>query len=143
MAELHTRLQDARRPLVIVGGTGWDCAASAALAHFVERNDLPVAASFRRQDLFDNRSRHYVGQLGLGVSPRLAERVREGDLLLRAGNFERALERFTRAAALCPGEAELQAALLERAQAGSSLAGGWSTRSVRSKKPRARIRPGR
>ena len=37
--------------------------------------------------------------------------MREGDLLLRAGNFERALERFTRAAALCPGEAELQAAL--------------------------------
>ena len=82
---LPTRLQDARRPLVIVGGTGWDCAASAALAHFVERNDLPVAASFRRQDLFDNRSRHYVGQLGLGVSPRLAERVREADLLLVIG----------------------------------------------------------
>lgn len=37
--------------------------------------------------------------------------VREGDLLLRAGNFERALERFRRAAALCPGEAELQAAV--------------------------------
>lgn len=85
MTELHTRLQDARRPLVIVGGTGWDSAASAALAHFVERNDLPVAASFRRQDLFDNRSRHYVGQLGLGVSPRLAERLREADLLLVIG----------------------------------------------------------
>lgn len=37
--------------------------------------------------------------------------VREGDMLLRAGNFERALDRFTRAAALCPGEAELQAAV--------------------------------
>lgn len=38
--------------------------------------------------------------------------VREGDILLRAGNFERALDRFTRAAALCPGEAELQAAVV-------------------------------
>jgi len=37
--------------------------------------------------------------------------VREGDMLLRAGSFERAHERFARAAALCPGEAELQAAL--------------------------------
>lgn len=37
--------------------------------------------------------------------------VREADLALRAGNFERALERFRRAAALCPGEAELQAAV--------------------------------
>ena len=32
--------------------------------------------------------------------------------MLRAGNFERALDRFTRAAALCPGEAELQAAVV-------------------------------
>jgi len=37
--------------------------------------------------------------------------VREGDMLLRTGNFERALDRFTRAATLCPGEAELQAAV--------------------------------
>jgi acetolactate synthase-1/2/3 large subunit len=85
MAALHTLLARAERPLVIVGGTGWDAAACAALARFVAANDLPVAASFRRQDRFDNRDRHYVGALGFGVSPRLAERVRGADLLLVIG----------------------------------------------------------
>lgn len=37
--------------------------------------------------------------------------VREADRLLRAGNFDRALDRYAKAAALCPGEPELQAAI--------------------------------
>ncbi|ATE62241.1 thiamine pyrophosphate-binding protein [Thauera sinica] len=85
MAELRALLAQARRPLVVAGGSGWDAAACAALVRFVTASDLPLAASFRRQDLFDNRDRHYVGQLGLGVSPRLADRVREADLLLVIG----------------------------------------------------------
>lgn len=85
MAELRTLLAAARRPLVVVGGSGWDEAACAALACFVAANDLPIAASFRRQDLVDNRERHYVGQLGLAISPRLAEHVRAADLLVVVG----------------------------------------------------------
>ncbi|KAB2966297.1 thiamine pyrophosphate-dependent enzyme, partial [Zoogloea sp.] len=84
-AELRVRLAAARRPLLIAGGTGWTAEACAALRRFVLANDLPVAASFRRQDLFDNRDAHYVGQLGLGVSPKLAEHVRNADLLLVLG----------------------------------------------------------
>jgi len=86
IAEAGALLAAAKRPLVIAGGTAWDAAGVAALDRFVRDNDLPLAASFRRQDLFDNRDRHYVGQLGLGVSPRLAERVKEADLLLVIGS---------------------------------------------------------
>ncbi|GAB7523292.1 thiamine pyrophosphate-binding protein [Paraburkholderia sp. 2C] len=86
MNELHALLAAAQRPLVVVGGTGWDDEASAAFKRFIVANNLPVAASFRRQDLFDNRDPHYVGQLGLGVSPKLAERAREADLLLVVGS---------------------------------------------------------
>jgi acetolactate synthase I/II/III large subunit len=86
MAELQSLLDTAHRPLVVVGGTGWDNAATDALKRFVIANDLPVAASFRRQDLFDNRDRHYVGQLGLGVSQPLADRVRDADLLIVIGS---------------------------------------------------------
>jgi acetolactate synthase-1/2/3 large subunit len=56
------------------------------LQRFVHANHLPVAASFRRQDLFDNRDPHYVGQLGLGTSPKLLERVKNSDLLLVIGS---------------------------------------------------------
>ncbi|MBA2961076.1 MULTISPECIES: thiamine pyrophosphate-binding protein [Ramlibacter] len=84
--ELAERLGAAARPLVIVGGGDWTDAGCADLARFVHAHDLPVVASFRRQDLFDNRDPHYAGQLGLGVSPRLAERVRQADLLLVLGS---------------------------------------------------------
>lgn len=84
--ELGALLGRAQRPLVVVGGTGWTDDGLAALQRFVAANDLPVAASFRRQDLFDNRDPHYVGQLGLGVAPKLAERVKETDLLIVIGS---------------------------------------------------------
>jgi acetolactate synthase-1/2/3 large subunit len=86
MDTLRTLLAQAERPLVVVGGTGWNADACAALKRFVHANRLPVAASFRRQDLFDNRDPHYVGQLGLGVSPALAQRARDADLLIVIGS---------------------------------------------------------
>lgn len=84
--EVAELLAGARQPLVVVGGTGWKADGVAALKRFVTAHQLPVAASFRRQDLFDNRDPHYVGMLGLGVSPKLAERVRNADLLLVIGS---------------------------------------------------------
>ena len=86
LEELKGLLAHAQQPLVIVGGTGWDADSCAALRRFVEAYDLPVAASFRRQDLFDNRDPHYVGMLGLGISPKLAERASKADVLLVIGS---------------------------------------------------------
>jgi acetolactate synthase I/II/III large subunit len=86
MQELHALLSRAKRPLVIVGGTGWNDGACADLKLFIDRWNLPVAASFRRQDLFDNRDAHYCGMLGLAVSPKLAERVKAADVLLVVGS---------------------------------------------------------
>jgi acetolactate synthase-1/2/3 large subunit len=82
---LRALLAGAQRPLVIAGGTGWDTEARRSLAEFARLNDLPVAASFRRQDLFDNTDEHYAGQIGIGISPALAETVRSADLLIALG----------------------------------------------------------
>ncbi len=78
-------LDQARRPLLIVGGGGWSAAAVAAIQRFAERRQLPVAASFRCQDLFDNRHPNYAGDLGLAASPKLTQAVRDADLLLVVG----------------------------------------------------------
>lgn len=86
MDALRALLVNAERPLVVVGGTGWNAQSRAALERFVHANHLPVAASFRRQDLFDNCDPHYVGQLGLGVSPALAQRARDADVVLAIGS---------------------------------------------------------
>jgi acetolactate synthase-1/2/3 large subunit len=85
MAALAARLQRAQRPLVLVGGGSWSARASDDLRAWAEAARLPVGASFRCQDYLDNRSPSYVGDVGLGVSPKLAARVRDADLLLVLG----------------------------------------------------------
>jgi acetolactate synthase I/II/III large subunit len=85
MERLRGLLAAARRPMVILGGSGWTGEACADLRRFAEANDLPVGCGFRYQDLFDNRHGHYVGDVGIGINPVLAERVRMADLLLVVG----------------------------------------------------------
>ena len=78
-------LKDAAAPVAIIGGGGWDAAASHHFAHFAERIGLPVAAAFRRQDAIPNGSPVYAGNLGYGPNPKLVERIRAADLLLVVG----------------------------------------------------------
>jgi acetolactate synthase-1/2/3 large subunit len=85
LARMRALLAEAERPLAIIGGSGWDEAACEAMRRFAERNALPVACSFRRQALFDNRDPRYAGDLGLGPNPALAARVRDADVILAAG----------------------------------------------------------
>ena len=85
LAELRERLSQARRPLLIVGA-GWTTEACEQVRAFARANRLPLVASFRRQDLIDNRDEQYAGQLGFGASPRLTARVQEADLLLVLGS---------------------------------------------------------
>ena len=79
------RLRNARRPLVIVGGSRWDAGARDALRRFAEESQLPVACAFRHQDLFDNRHPNYAGDVGIGINPQLAAHVRDADVLLVIG----------------------------------------------------------
>jgi acetolactate synthase I/II/III large subunit len=85
LREVQRLLLAAERPLVIVGGSGWDAPASAALQRFAECWQLPVACAFRFQDRFDNRHALYAGDVGIGIAPRLAARVREADLIIAIG----------------------------------------------------------
>ena len=85
LEQLHDMLRQARRPMAIVGGGGWTARSAAALQRFAENWRLPVACAFRFQDLFDNRHPLYAGDVGIGINPRLAERIREADLLLAIG----------------------------------------------------------
>jgi len=78
-------LARAERPLAVIGGAGWSEAATAGLTPFLEANAIPAAAAFRRQDTIDNDSPSYIGDLGLGVNPALAARVRESDVILAVG----------------------------------------------------------
>jgi len=85
LREVRTMLLAARQPFVIVGGSGWDAGAVAAMQRFAEAWNLPVGCAFRFQDLFDNRHPNYAGDVGIGINPKLAARVREADLILAVG----------------------------------------------------------
>ncbi len=85
LAHLRSLLAGAKRPLVLAGGSGWSTPACRDLAAFAVANALPVASAFRNQDVFDNRHSHYAGDVGIGVNPKLAARVRDADVLLVIG----------------------------------------------------------
>ena len=82
---LRSMLLQAQRPMVIAGGGGWTVQAAQALQRFAENWKLPVGNAFRFQDTFDNHHPLYAGDVGIGISPRLAQHVRDSDLILAIG----------------------------------------------------------
>ncbi len=85
MDELRAMLARAKKPMVVLGGGTWTPQAVADIKAFAEANFLPVATSFRAQDCFDNEHPQYAGDVGIGINPKLAARIRDCDLLLVAG----------------------------------------------------------
>jgi acetolactate synthase-1/2/3 large subunit len=85
MDALLRELETAERPLLVLGGGGWTREASDDITAFAHRFDLPVACAFRRQDLIDNHDNHYIGEAGLGMDPRIAQRIRDADLVIAVG----------------------------------------------------------
>ncbi len=86
LTALATLLQEAERPLAVVGGSTWTPLAARLFADWADASGLPVAADFRCQDIVDNDRACYVGELGTSVAPGLAQRVREADLILAVGS---------------------------------------------------------
>ena len=85
LARVMTLLEKARRPIAILGGSGWTADACADLRQFAEAWQLPVACAFRFQDLFDNTHPQYAGDVGFGINPKLAQRIEQSDLALVIG----------------------------------------------------------
>jgi acetolactate synthase-1/2/3 large subunit len=85
LALFAERLGKAERPLLVLGGSGWSPDGVAAIQRFAAAWDLPVGCSFRRQDRFDNNDERYVGDVGIGINPKLAARVKDSDCLVLLG----------------------------------------------------------
>jgi acetolactate synthase-1/2/3 large subunit len=85
MQEVQKYLSTAKAPFVILGGGGWDRPTTLKLQKWLEAQGLPAGTSFRCQDLLDNRSPSFAGDVGIGINPKLAERVKQADVLLVIG----------------------------------------------------------
>jgi acetolactate synthase-1/2/3 large subunit len=71
--------------MILAGGGSWTKDACDALRNWANREGVPVATSFRSQDLIDNRDPCYAGDLGIAANPALVKRVQEADVLLVIG----------------------------------------------------------
>ena len=83
--QVRAMLAEARRPLLLLGGGGWNQQACDDVQRFAEANHLPVSCAFRFQDLLDNDHPNYIGDVGIGINPKLAARVREADVIIAIG----------------------------------------------------------
>jgi len=85
IAQLRQMLAEAKRPMLLLGGGGWNEQATSDIRKFAEANKLPVGCAFRFQDLLDNSHPNYIGDVGIGINPKLAARVKEADVLIAIG----------------------------------------------------------
>jgi acetolactate synthase I/II/III large subunit len=85
LRELRELLLQSSKPFVIAGGGGWTVQSAQALQRFAENWKLPVGNAFRFQDTFDNHHPLYAGDVGIGLNPKLAARIKESDLILAIG----------------------------------------------------------
>lgn len=85
LRQLREMLLAAQRPFVIAGGGGWTPQAAQALQRFAENWQLPVGNAFRFQDTFDNFHPLYAGDVGIGINPKLSQRIKDSDLILAIG----------------------------------------------------------
>ncbi|SOH94903.1 acetolactate synthase-1/2/3 large subunit [Monaibacterium marinum] len=82
MAGAIELLKTAQRPLILMGGGGWNKAGKTAIQRFADASDVPVLAAFRYQDLYDNYAETYVGDAGVGMTPATKDLITQADVIL-------------------------------------------------------------
>ncbi|MGI9465109.1 MAG: thiamine pyrophosphate-dependent enzyme [Aestuariivirgaceae bacterium] len=78
-------LTNAERPLIMAGGMMRGARGAAALAAFAEQHEIPVAATWKNQDVFDNSSPLYAGHLGFGTPAEHKKMLMGADLVVAVG----------------------------------------------------------
>src|SRR5690606_18033211 len=85
LARMVELLDQARRPFLMLGGSGWTRQAIEQMAAFAERFELPVGTAWRRLECYDQRHPNAAGQVGWAMTPELRRRVHDADLVLAVG----------------------------------------------------------
>lgn len=83
--QFSAALNKAKKPVAILGGSGWSEQARHHFQAFAESFALPVITSFRRSPLFDAGHDNFAGELNLGANPKLLERIKHSDFVLLLG----------------------------------------------------------
>ena len=85
LAQFIEEIKAAENPVLVLGGSIWSEEAEKDLASISEMLGLSILTSHRRQSLFNNLHKNYGGDLGLGVNPKLINRINESDYIVLLG----------------------------------------------------------
>jgi acetolactate synthase I/II/III large subunit len=82
---IQAMIDRAERPIVLAGSLFRGQRGSAALAKFAGAQRIPIATTWKNQDVFDNSSPLYAGHLGFGNPAKFKEALAKADLVIAAG----------------------------------------------------------
>jgi acetolactate synthase I/II/III large subunit len=85
VARIQNIIDHAKRPIVIAGGSLRTPEGKLALQRFAEAQRIPVAVTWKNQDVFDNGSALYAGHLGFGSPQNYRDVLAEADVILAFG----------------------------------------------------------
>ncbi len=85
VARIQALIDAAERPVLVAGARLRGKAGAAALTRFAEAQRMPVAVTWKNQDVFDNASPLYAGHLGFGAVAALKSALAEADLIIAVG----------------------------------------------------------
>lgn len=85
LAQFIEEIKSAKNSILILGGSVWSKDAAKDLESISEMLGLTILTSHRRQSFYNNLHKNYGGDLGLGVNPKLIERINKSDYLVILG----------------------------------------------------------
>jgi acetolactate synthase-1/2/3 large subunit len=85
VALVQDLINRAERPLIVAGAALRGSRGSDALARFAAAQRLPVAVTWKSQDVFDNGSELYAGHLGFGTVAGQRAALADADLIIAVG----------------------------------------------------------
>src|SRR5437763_9422110 len=84
-AALQALIDAAARPIVVAGALLRGARGAQALARFAEAQRIPVAVTWKNQDIFDNSSALYAGHIAFGAPKPHRDILAKADLIVAAG----------------------------------------------------------
>lgn len=102
VSAIQQYIDQAEKPLVIAGAVLRSPQGKENLRRFAEAQRIPVALTWKNQDVFDNGSPLYAGHLGFGSPATYKEIVAEADLILAFGTRLGDVEHCTLRCPNCP-----------------------------------------
>jgi len=85
LAQFIQEIKEAKKPILVLGGSVWSDEAEKDLMSISEMLGLTILTSHRRQSFFNNFHKNYGGDLGLGVNPKIINRINESDYIVLLG----------------------------------------------------------